>query len=213
MHWKDSGSKITAIQITPIQDGYYRGNAIVDDHPIEEFYDPSTGTISSKAPSQGYGSGNEEKKQLYKDLMFELATDLVQNIPHPARIAVFKFSSEDGKVTELSRNLADKIEMGLIHLNKVVVDRNKLENALKEQQFQQSQAALFDASSSARLGKFVGANVVILGSYHITSRSTLTVTAKVISVETTRVLAVKEKEIPLDGNGSDNRSEILELNH
>src|SRR2546423_1528104 len=68
-HWKETGSDVQVIQVLATQGGMYRGNAIVDGHPIEEFYDPSSGGFSTNAPPHGYMGGAEEKKMLYKDLM------------------------------------------------------------------------------------------------------------------------------------------------
>lgn len=214
-HWKEKGSKVQITQVLAVQNGIYRGNGIVDEHPIEEFYNPSLGTFSQNAPTNGYAGESEEKKILYKDLMNEFAHELSKSIPVQSRIAVLNFLSDDAKETKLSSNIAAKLEMGLTRDGREVVDRGKMDQVLKEHQLQQSQSALFDPSSAAQLGKFVGATVVVTGSYHLsmlrTMPRTLTVSARVISVETTRVLVVQEKEIPLDGNGSDNRDEISEL--
>ncbi len=210
-HWKETGSKIQVIQVLATQNGMYRGNGIVDGHPIEEFYNPSSGDFSPNAPTHGSVAGTEDKKALYKDLLADLAQELSQSIPANSRIAVLSFPADDHKETHLSSNIALKLEMGLTQAGREVVDREKIDQVLKEHQLQQSQNALFDASTSAQLGKFIGANTVIMGSYHLSMPRKLTITARVLSVETSRVVVIKEKEIPLDGNGSDNRTEIMEM--
>lgn len=211
-HWKETGNKVQVTQVLAVQDGMFRGNAIVDGRPVEEFYNPRTGEFSSDAPVNGYVAGVQENKQLYKDLMAELANEISQSIPGQSRIAILKFPASEGKQTKLSSNITTKLEMGLVNAGRDVVDREKIDQVLKEHRFQQSESALFDASTSARVGKFVGANTVITGEYHLLMPRKMTVTARVISVETAKVLSVKEKEVPLDGAGADNRDEIVDLN-
>lgn len=153
----------------------------------------------------------EEKKLLYKDLMIELAQEISRVLPPEARVAVLKFPSHTGQETNFSSNVAMKLEMGFIKAGRDIVDRAKIDQILKEQHFQQGDAALFDATKSARIGKFAGANVVIGGEYLVILPKKVLVTARAISVETTRVLTIQEKEIPLTDAGADNWDTLVEL--
>jgi hypothetical protein len=210
-HWKDAGSHAQVLQVTPMPNGMYRGNGMVDGRPVEEFYDPESEGFNLTPPAQTIRPDADEKKLLYKDLMADLASELNLSIPNNSRIAVLSLPDDAGKQTKLSANLASKLEMGLGNAGRDMIDRGKIDEVIKEHKFQQTQSALFDASSMARLGQFVGANTVLTGSYHLSPNRLLTVTVRAISVETTRVIVVKEKEIPLDGAGSVNRDEISEL--
>lgn len=210
-HWKEAGSDVKVMQVQPTQGGMYRGDGIVDGRPQEEFYNPSTGEFTTNAPVNGYVAGSEEKKVLYKDVMAALATDLIQSLPTGSRVAILKVPSDAGKESRLSADLENKLQMGLTNGGISVVDRAKMDEVMKEQQLQQSQSALFDPTTSARIGKLMGANTVITGSYHALLPRKVAVTVKIISAETSRVIAVKETEIPLDGAGADNRDEITEM--
>jgi hypothetical protein len=143
--------------------------------------------------------------------MNDLANEMSQKLPPNSRIAVLNFPSSTGQETRFSANLATKLEMGFIDAGKEIVDRAKIEQVMKEQHLQQSDAALFDAAKSARLGKFIGANVVIGGQYVVLLPKKIIVTARAVSAETTRVISIREKEIPLEDAGADNWDSIVEL--
>ncbi|MBI3557448.1 MAG: hypothetical protein HY074_14380, partial [Deltaproteobacteria bacterium] len=121
------------------------------------------------------------------------------------------FPDTKGKNTSLSHDVSEKLEAALVESGHTVVDRAKIDKVMTEHQFQQGDGALFDVSTLARLGKFVGANTVVYGKYLMIDERQLTISAKVISVESTRVVGSKSKDIPLTGDGTANRDWILNL--
>lgn len=208
-HWNDTYSNVKVLEVTAMRGHYYRGNGIVDEHPIEEWYDVDSKKFSVDPPQDTNPvEVAAEDKQLYKDLMMDFAKELGQKIPADARIAILKFPSQQGQETKFSADVASKLEMGFVEAGRDVVDRARTEQILKEHHFQQTESALFDASSLARLGRFMGANIVVMGNYTSYMPTKVIVSARAISVETTKILVLKEKEIPLTGSGADNKDII-----
>lgn len=198
------------MQFTEVTDGWIRGNGIVDGRPIEEFYNPATGEFSKNAPILKRDLPTDEKKELYKDMLIEMGQKLTQKIPAGARVAVLDFKSGANQ-TMLGKDIASKIEAAIIDDGMDVVDRESIDKAFNEHELQQKDSALFDATTVAQLGKLMGANVVVFGNYNITLPHKLTVTAKALSVETSKVLTRQEAEIPLTGTGADNRETVMSL--
>jgi hypothetical protein len=202
-HWKQQGSDVQVLEVRP--DGeVVHGSGIVDQRPVDEFYNPKTGMFTSKAPVQGQIVVDAEETADYKTMLSDLAKESTKILADSDRIAVLDFPDEKGKDTALSKDIAEKIEAGLVDAGKTVVDRAQVDKVMKEHQFQQGEGALFDSATLARLGKFVGANHIIYGKYTLIAGQQLSVSAKVISVETTRLVGSKSKDIPLTGGGAGN---------
>ena len=209
-HWHERGDKVSVLEVR--QDGeMVHGSGIVDQHPVDEFYNPKTGEFTAMAPTVGDIIHDGGPKQDYAALLADLSKDVSRNMAESDRVAVLDFPNEKGKITPLSHDVSEKIEAALVDTGHAVVDRAKIDKVMSEHQFQQGDGALFDTSTLARLGKFVGANTVVYGKYLMIDERQLTVTAKVISVETTRVVGSKAKDIPLTGDGSQNRDWVLNL--
>lgn len=104
------------------------------------------------------------------------------------RIAVIPFDVPDAKaeLKQFGTGTADTIIMALSSIKDfIMIDRGFTENILKEQAFQKS--GFVDQESGVKLGKLVGAEVLVVGSiqydagmYRITSRMTEVETSKVI---------------------------------
>ncbi len=209
-HWSERGDKVSVLEVR--QDGeLVHGSGIVDAHPVDEFYNPKTDQYTASGPVVGDIIHDDSPRQDYASLLGDLAKEASKSLAESDRIAVLDFPNEKGKITPLSHDVNEKIEAALVEAGHAVVDRAKIDKVMAEHQFQQGDGALFDVSTLARLGKFVGANTVIYGKYLMLGERQLTVSAKVISVETTRVVGSKSKDIPLTGDGQQNRDWILNL--
>ncbi|MGV3523385.1 MAG: tetratricopeptide repeat protein [Candidatus Sericytochromatia bacterium] len=84
----------------------------------------------------------------------------------PLRVVILPFRnlSRHSEDEWLSDSFAESLTMGLLKVEALqLVERSQLQHLLKEQQFGQS--GLVDESSAPRLGKLLGAKVVVLGSF------------------------------------------------
>jgi len=207
-HWKESYSQVQIIQVVEVETDFVRGNGIVNGRPIEEFYNSKTGEFSTNYPVVDRQPVVDNTKEDYRELVIAMTKELAAKTPTGARVAVFDFPALDKKLTMLSKDIAAKIETGYIDEGLDVVDRNEIEKIFAEQKLQQKEGALFDAGNVAKLGKFLGANFVVTGQYSLVQPHKLIINAKVISVETTRVIVHKEKQVPLTGPGAENKELI-----
>ncbi len=103
----------------------------------------------------------------------------------PKRVAIIAFDNSSGKVSEygdLGGPLRDMLtsDLSLVQ-NLTMVDRQSLEKLLAEQNLNNSKN--FDNATAARLGKLLGAEIIITGTYFELFGS-LRVDAKFIDVET-----------------------------
>lgn len=84
----------------------------------------------------------------------------------PMRVVILPFHNLTGKSEDqwLGESFAESLTMGLLKVEALhVIERAQISQVLREQQFGQS--GLVDESTAPRLGKLLGAEVVILGSY------------------------------------------------
>lgn len=218
-HWKTEYQKVQVVQITEVKEGIYRGNGIVDGHPVEEFYTQSTFQFSKLSPSNGAAVGatvtgssdSANQRVYYKSELGALALALAKKVPASSRIAVLRFPSETKAQTALGRDIALKMELELVNQGWKIVDRSTIDQVLEEHRFQQKEGPLFDTETVAKIGKLVGASVVVLGSYTVFKTEKLEINARAIEVDTAQVMSAQEREIPLDGPGSVNRDQVLKL--
>jgi len=117
------------------------------------------------------------------------AVDIVKEenkfLESPKRVAIIAFDNSSGKVSEygdLGGPLRDMLtsDLNLVQ-NLTMVDRQSLEKLLAEQNLNNSKN--FDNATAARLGKLLGAEIIITGTYFELFGS-LRVDAKFIDVET-----------------------------
>ena len=103
----------------------------------------------------------------------------------PKRVAIIAFDNTSGKISEygdLGGPLRDMLTSDLsLVKNLTMVDRQSLEKLLAEQNLNNSKN--FDNATAARLGKLLGAEIIITGTYFELFGS-LRVDAKFINVET-----------------------------
>jgi TolB-like protein len=145
------------------------------------FYNPST-QIDDSDDSQYLTSNlTSETKRTINDVVH------VENkiIDKPARVAIISFDNSSGKESEygdLGGPLRDMLTTDLKDVkNLTMVDRQALEKILAEQNLNNSKS--FDQATATKLGKLLGAEIIITGTYFEFFGS-LRVDAKFINVET-----------------------------
>lgn len=113
---------------------------------------------------------------------------IVEKSPDAKRLAILYFdnSGEDKKLNGLAKGLAD---MMITDLSKYymlqVVERGRLEDIIKEQDM--SRTGKFDAATASKIGKLLGAEIILTGSY-FELIGNLRIDARIIDVETGAVL-------------------------
>ena len=112
---------------------------------------------------------------------------LIENklLENPKRVAIISFDNSSGKESEygdLGGPLRDMLTTDLKDVkNLTMVDRQALEKILAEQNLNNSKS--FDQATATKLGKLLGAEIIITGTYFEFFGS-LRVDAKFINVET-----------------------------
>lgn len=104
------------------------------------------------------------------------------------RIAILYFdnSSGDASLDKLRKGLADMMITDLSNIRMLdIVERDNLESILKEQKMSNSRE--FDPKTAAKIGKLMGAQVILTGSY-FDMLGSLRIDARFIDVETGRIL-------------------------
>jgi len=101
-------------------------------------------------------------------------------------IIYFENSSGDASMDKLKKGLADMLITDLSNVNMLnIVERDKLEAILKEQKLSNSKE--FDPATAARVGKLLGAQVILTGGY-FEMMGSLRIDARFIDVETGKIL-------------------------
>lgn len=125
-------------------------------------------------------------------------------LTNPTRVAIINFDNTIAKTNEfgnLGGPLRDMLTTDLSEVkNLLMVDRQSLEKVINEQNLNNSNR--FDQNTATRLGKLLGAEIVITGTY-FEFYSSLRVDAKIINVETGEIL----HSVGVDGP----RENLLEL--
>jgi TolB-like protein len=104
------------------------------------------------------------------------------------RVAIIYFenSSEDPTLNKLKKGLADMMITDLSNINMLnIVERDRLEAILKEQKF--SKSSQVDPSTATKVGKLLGAQVILTGGY-FEMMGSLRIDARFIDVETGKIL-------------------------
>lgn len=150
------------------------------------FYSPSD--ESEKLPLDGKEliSIIEEKEK--KEVRAVVATEN-QILTSPKRVAIVNFDNSTGKISEfgdIGGPLRDMLISDLTEVkNLSMVDRESLSKILEEQNLNNS--SRFDQATATKLGKLLGAEVIITGTY-FEFMNNLRVDAKFINVETGGIL-------------------------
>ncbi|QQS51441.1 MAG: DUF4145 domain-containing protein [Bacteroidota bacterium] len=113
---------------------------------------------------------------------------LLTKSPDAIRLMVLYFqnSSNDVSLSGLSKGLADMLITDLSKFYMLqVVERDRLESILNEQDI--SNTSRFDAATAVKIGKILGAEVLLTGSY-FEMAGNLRIDARIIDVETSAVV-------------------------
>jgi TolB-like protein len=104
------------------------------------------------------------------------------------RLAIIYFDNSGGEpsMDKLKKGLADMLITDLSNVNMLdIVERDKLEAILKEQKLSNSKD--FDPNTAAKVGKLLGAQVILTGGY-FEMMGSLRIDARFIDVETGKIL-------------------------
>ena len=106
-------------------------------------------------------------------------------------VAVMPFDHKGGSET-FGKSVTDKMITQLVNLRRFrVIERNALEDVMKEQSFGLS--GMVDEKTAIKVGKMVGADVIITGSV-FTDENYGKVSARVINTETSETIVAKEAQ-------------------
>ena len=110
------------------------------------------------------------------------------NSTNSVTIAIIDFESKAPGNTELGRQIGDILTARLSIYNQFrLVDRRNMEDLLKEHQL--SLSGLTDAEQVVKVGKIVGAKIMVFGSIFAVEKE-LYIAAKIVGVETSQVKGV-----------------------
>jgi TolB-like protein len=104
------------------------------------------------------------------------------------RLAIIYFdnSGDDPSIDKLKKGLADMLITDLSNISMLnIVERDKLEAILKEQKLSNSKQ--FDPNTAAKVGKLLGAQIILTGGY-FEMMGSLRIDARFIDVESGKIL-------------------------
>jgi TolB-like protein len=135
-------------------------------------------------------TNNAIEQEVKKNPKEEVIEKLNEVVPHPnaKRIAIIYFDGPDdnAELNRLRKGLADMLISDLSKINMLnVIERSRLEEILKEQKLNNSKQ--FDATTASRLGKLLGVEYMLTGSY-FEMMGKLRIDARIIQVETGKIM-------------------------
>lgn len=150
-----------------------------------------TELFSLKAGVEILGFDLQDSYWDYLDTVLEDEEDL-----QPKRLAVLTFVNEKGKKTDVSRDIANSLQVS-IHEPElfVLLERERIDSLLEEYRF--SNTGMVEELSGAELGKLLGAELVVVGT--VTQKEYTTVISKIVDLQTGEVRAIGEinlKDLP-----------------
>ena len=123
--------------------------------------------------------------QYIKYLIFFLLLVSIKLLAEPEiRLAVLPFKNviKNEKYDWLSDGFCESLTTGLTQVESIrLIERSMIESVLKEQK--RSKSDLFDPETAVELGRLLGANKVLVGSYQVLSEKIL-VNARIVDVAT-----------------------------
>lgn len=132
-----------------------------------------------------------------------LTAQITEQIPVPAgdgaarpSVALFEFLTLEKKEALIGKLLAEELISALFKTKRfTIVERHQIEAAMRELKFSASE--LTDPASAVRLGKLIGADVVVIGTV-ADFGDQIRVNGRLISVEAASVSAVAQVNIRVD---------------
>ncbi len=126
----------------------------------------------------------------------ELAARLAANATANDRIAVFDFEGINREKTALGRRIAESLVSHLTERDVTVVERRLLEPVFREMEFQNSGlTAERGQELRARIGSFLGANAIVVGTLK-NEKEELLLNGRLVRIETGQVLSAGQVIIP-----------------
>ncbi|MFH1724395.1 MAG: CsgG/HfaB family protein [Elusimicrobiota bacterium] len=116
------------------------------------------GAILLAAPAPAAARGLPFDKAIKR-----IAADISKQLPSKSRVLVADLHDLDGRITHFGRYLSDKLQIGLAKRKTdfAIVDRSKIDLSLEELTLQK--AGLMDESTMTKMGKMLGASVIVYG--------------------------------------------------
>jgi len=113
-------------------------------------------------------------------------------LPQGGRVVVVPFTYNQTP-TQFSNTLQDKLVTTMVQKGFRVVERNQLEQVLREQKLTYS--GLFDLKSAKSVGKLLGAGEMVLGTIQ-DQGNTVAINARLVELETADILKATEVTLP-----------------
>ncbi len=135
-------------------------------------------------------SGDSELKNMSNSNDLTVVKELNEKTKdkNAKRVAILYFDNTSGEVSlnKLKKGLAGMLISDLSNVTMLnIVERDQLESIIKEQNLSNSKE--FDASTAAKLGKLLGAEIILTGAY-FEMFGTFRIDARFINVETGEIL-------------------------
>ncbi|HOJ49785.1 MAG TPA: VWA domain-containing protein [Spirochaetota bacterium] len=133
-----------------------------------------------------------KKEEILKELFDKAITQLVDyssvKIEAGTPTAIINLTTSENQIKKQAEYFTEQIALSLAN-NKIfkMVERKDLQSILKELELQSSD--LFDEDKSAKLGKFLGAKILITGKVY-TKKDNYEIFLKTVRVETAEVLSI-----------------------
>ena len=113
-------------------------------------------------------------------------------LPEKARIAVLPIELSgygDEDLTVVRQNWRNMVESGFLENSFRVVDRDVVDNILKEQKFQRS--GVVNTTTSVEVGKILGINMVLMGTVRVLASdgSKFHVELRIVNVQSAELMA------------------------
>jgi len=117
--------------------------------------------------------------------MLEITSQLIKSLPGKSVVAILNVTSNDTKLSEIA---IDELELNLVDSkNFTIVDRNRLDQIRREQNFQLSGEVSDDSAVS--IGNMLGANIVLVGNI-TTTGTTGRITVRALDVKTGQIVTM-----------------------
>jgi TolB-like protein len=156
----------------------------------------AAGTNTQKITATGdvvrYNSVAGSSRNILNNLqgaMAKISEDMIETLPARARVAVLSVGSSN---RTLSENAVDELEFNLVESRKfIIVDRARLDQIRREQNFQMSGDVSDDSAVS--IGNMLGADIVIVGTIN-TSDSGGRITIRALDVQTAQIVTMAREQ-------------------
>jgi TolB-like protein len=157
---------------------------------IDEINEKQTDILDNIQDIKDIVSGDSELKNMSNSEDLTIVKDLNKRTKHKnaKRIAIVYFDNTSGEKTldKLKKGLAGMLITDLSNINMLdIIERERLEEIIKEQKLSKSKG--FDISTAAKVGKLLGAEIILTGAY-FEMFGAFRIDARFIDVKTGQIL-------------------------